>query len=87
LLSWLIFWQSSTCSTRMKHKFSDKLCKICSHVTATCWKVQWSNPSGARFSAPVQTGSISQLACCTMGTGSFAGVKRSGTWRWPPAHI
>jgi len=30
---------------------------------------------GARFSAPVQTGAGAQPASCTMGTGSFRGVK------------
>jgi len=30
---------------------------------------------GARFSTPVQTGSGTQTASCTMGTGSFPGVK------------
>jgi len=30
---------------------------------------------GARFSAPVQTGPGAQPASCTMGTGSFPGVK------------
>jgi len=30
---------------------------------------------GARFSAPVQTGPGTHLASCTMGTGSFPGVK------------
>jgi len=34
---------------------------------------QW----GARFSAPVQTGPGAQSAFCTMGTGSFPGVKSS----------
>ena len=33
---------------------------------------------GARFSAPFQTGPGAYPASCTMGTGSFAGVKRSG---------
>jgi hypothetical protein len=33
---------------------------------------------GARFSAPVQTGSEAQPASCTMGTGSFLRVKRPG---------
>ena len=33
---------------------------------------------GARFSAPVQTGSEPHPASCTMGTGSFPGVKRPG---------
>jgi len=32
-------------------------------------------PVGTRFSAPVQTGSGAQTANCTMGTGSFPGVK------------
>ena len=33
-------------------------------------------PVGARFSAPVQTGPGAYPASCTMGTGSFLGVKR-----------
>jgi hypothetical protein len=33
---------------------------------------------GARFSAPVQTGRGAYPASCTMGTGSFPGVKRPG---------
>jgi len=33
---------------------------------------------GARFSAPIQTGREAHPASCTMGTGSFLGVKRSG---------
>jgi hypothetical protein len=32
---------------------------------------------GARFSAPVQTGPGAHPASCTMGTGSFPGVKSS----------
>ena len=35
-------------------------------------------PMGARFSAPVQTGSKAHPASCTMGTGSFPRVKRPG---------
>jgi hypothetical protein len=35
-------------------------------------------PVGARFFAPVQTGPGAHPASCTMGTGSFPGVKRSG---------
>ena len=34
-------------------------------------------PVGARFSAPVQTGPGAHPVSCTMGTGSFPGVKRS----------
>jgi hypothetical protein len=33
---------------------------------------------GVRFSAPVQTGPGAHSASCTMGTGSFPGVKRPG---------
>jgi len=32
----------------------------------------------ARFSAPVHTGSVAHPASCTMGTGSFPGVKQPG---------
>jgi hypothetical protein len=32
-------------------------------------------PVGARFSAPLQTGSEAHPASCTMDTGSFPGVK------------
>ena len=32
-------------------------------------------PVGARFSTPVQTGPVAHPAPCTMGTGSFPGVK------------
>jgi hypothetical protein len=35
-------------------------------------------PVGARFFAHVQTGPWAHPASCTMGTGSFAGVKRPG---------
>jgi len=35
-------------------------------------------PVGARFSAPVQTGFGAHPASCTMGTGSFQGVKQPG---------
>jgi hypothetical protein len=35
-------------------------------------------PVGVRFFAHVQTGPGAHPACCTTGTGSFKGVKRSG---------
>ena len=35
-------------------------------------------PVGARFSAPIQIGPGAHPASCTMGTGSFPGVKRPG---------
>jgi len=36
------------------------------------------SPVGAKFSAPVQTGPEAHPDSCTMGTGSFLGVKRPG---------
>ena len=41
------------------------------------WTVRDRIPVGARFSAPVQTGLAAQQPSCTMGTGSFPGVKSS----------
>jgi len=38
-------------------------------------KLHISNPGAARFFAPVQTGPGAHPASCTMGTGSFLGVK------------
>ena len=43
---------------------------------ATGWTVWGSNPGGARFSAPVQTGPGAHPASCKMGTGSFSGINR-----------
>jgi hypothetical protein len=45
---------------------------------ATDWTVRGSNPGGVRFFAHVQTGPGSHPASCTVGTGSFPGVKRPG---------
>jgi hypothetical protein len=56
------------------------------------------SPWGARFSAPVQTGPGAHPASCTMGTGSFLGVKsgwgmtltphpRLVPWSWRSAAI
>ena len=44
-------------------------------------------PVGARFSAPVQTGPGAYLDSCTMGTGSFPGVKWPGRGADPPSHL
>ena len=41
------------------------------------WTVRGSNPGGATFSAPVLTDPGAHPASCTMGTGSFPGVKSS----------
>jgi hypothetical protein len=45
---------------------------------ATGWTVRGSNPGGSEFFAHVQTGLGTHPATCTMGTGSFPGVKRPG---------
>jgi hypothetical protein len=39
------------------------------------WMVRGSNPGGGRDFPPVQTGNGAHPASCTMGTGSFPGVK------------
>jgi hypothetical protein len=45
---------------------------------ATGWTVRGSNPGGVRFFAHVPTGPGAHSVPCTMGTGSFPGVKRLG---------
>jgi hypothetical protein len=42
---------------------------------------------GARFSAPVQTGSGAHPAYYSRVPGLFSGGKAAGEWRWPPAAI
>jgi len=42
---------------------------------------------GAKFSAPTQTDTEAQPATCTMGTGSFPGVKRPGRGADHPPHL
>ena len=42
---------------------------------AASWTVRGSNPGGARFSAPAQTGPGAHPTSCTMGTGSFPAAK------------
>ena len=44
-------------------------------------------PEGARFSAPVQTGPGAYTTSCSMGTGSFPGVKRPGRTAYHPTPI
>ena len=63
---------SEVTSLRVRHK------EECHNTNATGWTVLGSNPGGARFSAPVQTGSGAHPASCTRGTGSFLGVKQPG---------
>jgi hypothetical protein len=43
------------------------------NVFYSFWTVRVSNPGGARFPAPVQTGPGAHPASCTMGTVSFQG--------------
>jgi hypothetical protein len=58
----------------------DHLPPSCAEVKNNCRytsaPVRGSNPGGARFFAHVQTGPEAHPASCTMGTGSFPGVKR-----------
>jgi len=42
---------------------------------------------GARFLAPVQTGPEGHTASCTMGTGSFPGLKWPGRGIDNPPHL
>ena len=42
---------------------------------------------GARFSAPVQTGPGAHPSFCTMGTGSFPGVKSGRDVTLTPHHL
>jgi len=44
-------------------------------ATAYGLEVRGSNPGGARFFAPVQTGPEAHPSSCTMGTGSFPGLR------------
>jgi hypothetical protein len=46
-----------------------------------------SNPGGARFSAPVQTGPAAHPASCTMGTGSVQGLRRPGRGAYHPPNV
>jgi hypothetical protein len=54
------------------------LVKGCLLWWALGWKVRGSNPGGERFFAHVQTGPGVHPASCTIGTGSFPGVKQPG---------
>ena len=58
--------------------------------TATCYGLDGPGIESrweARFSAPVQTGPEAYPASCTMGTGSFPGVKRPGRGANHPPHL
>ena len=46
-----------------------------------------SRGGGGRFSAPAQTGPGAHPASCTIGTGSFLGVKRPGRCADPHPHL
>ena len=73
------------CTTRRRHKFSNlpKCAWGRDSSVGTANRYGLDGPGiesrwGARFSTPVQTGPGAHPASCTMGTGSFAGVKRPG---------
>jgi len=53
---------------------------------ATGWTVRGSNPGGARFPAPVQTGHEAHPTSYAMGTGSFPGGKHLGCGVDHPPH-
>ena len=85
------FWQylnvttDNVCDVNMRwEKNACALCNVISSVGPVAqsvqrltkgWTVRGSNPGGARFTAPVQTGPEAHPASYTMGTGSFPGVK------------
>jgi len=50
-------------------------CKVYRIRLPRDWTVRGSNCGEARFSAPVQTGPEAHPDSCTMGTGSFPGVR------------
>ena len=51
------------------------------------WAVWGSNPVGGKFSALLQTGSGAHPTFCTMGTGSFLGVRWPGHGIDPHPHL
>jgi hypothetical protein len=51
------------------------------------WTVRGSNPGEARFFVHVQTGPEAHPASCTMGTGSFPGIKQPGRGADHPLHL
>jgi hypothetical protein len=80
LLRHLIFRRSSPLSQKLRffhckmhYNWVGQVAQSVYRMT-TGWRVRGSNPCGARFSA-VQTGPGTHPASCTMGTGSFPGVK------------
>jgi len=58
------------------HRFSASVQRFSAPVQRFSATVQRFSAPVQRFSAPVQTGSAAHPASCTMGTGSFLGVKR-----------
>ena len=73
------------CPHRLKHdptllrlKLIDVICEDCGPGSVVWLRTGRSGdriPVGTRFFAPLQTGPGAHPASCTMGTGSFTGVK------------
>jgi len=51
------------------------------------WTIRGSNPGGARFSAPVQTGPEAHPASCKMSIGSFPRVRCCRSVTLTPHHL
>ena len=69
-----------------KNRNSTKILLLSYGKIVTGLTVRGSNPDGAKFSAPVQTGPGAHPAFYTLGTGSFPGVKRPGRGVDHPPH-
>jgi hypothetical protein len=65
---------------RFFHTYARKVGRVAKSVQrlATGWTVRGSNPGEGEFFAHVQTDLGAHPASCTMGTGSFPGIKRQG---------
>jgi len=81
----MFFWQVSCLTVIWQNFWTYKMCVcvcvwwagLCSRYSDWLWARQTGDqiPVGSRFSAPVQTGPGAHPPSCTMGTGTFPGVK------------
>jgi hypothetical protein len=84
----ILLYQDSSVSVLL-HIFSNSVGRNSSVGIATTLRAGRSEdliPVGARFFTPVQTDPGAHPASCTMGTGSFPGVKRPGRGVDHPPH-